>query len=122
MTFRPVGRAPASELSIMHPGGGQRDQMPMATRSADHYAVSRSARRKHGRRCLAEISNLEWSGEMTYFVTGATGFIGRHLLEKLLLRKGRIHCLVRKESMPRFEALRERLGADKDRLVTVVGD
>ena len=59
---------------------------------------------------------------MTYFVTGATGFIGRHLLEKLLLRKGRIHCLVRKESMPRFEALRERLGADKDRLVAVVGD
>lgn len=59
---------------------------------------------------------------MTYFVTGATGFIGRHLLEKLLLRKGRIHCLVRKQSLPRFEQLRERLGADKDRLVAVIGD
>lgn len=59
---------------------------------------------------------------MTYFVTGATGFIGRHLLERLLLRKGRIHCLVRKESMSKFEALRERLGADKDRLVAVTGD
>ena len=59
---------------------------------------------------------------MTYFVTGATGFIGRHLLEKLLLRKGRIFCLVRKESLGKFEALRERLGADKDRLVAVNGD
>ena len=59
---------------------------------------------------------------MTYFVTGATGFIGRHLLEKLLLRKGKIHCLVRKESLGKFEALRERLGADKDRLVAVNGD
>ncbi len=59
---------------------------------------------------------------MTYFVTGATGFIGRHLLERLLLRKGTIHCLVRKDSMAKFEALRERLGADKDRLVAVAGD
>ena len=59
---------------------------------------------------------------MTYFVTGATGFIGRHLLEKLLLRKGKIFCLVRKESLGKFEALRERLGADKDRLVAVNGD
>ena len=42
---------------------------------------------------------------MTYFVTGATGFIGRHLLEKLLLRKGRIYCLVRKESLPKFNDL-----------------
>ena len=71
---------------------------------------------------VSGILNLEWSGEMTYFVTGATGFIGRHLLERLLQRKGRIHCLVRKESMARFEALRERLGADKDRLVAVTGD
>ncbi|MBX3697372.1 MAG: SDR family oxidoreductase [Dokdonella sp.] len=59
---------------------------------------------------------------MTYFVTGATGFIGRHLLERLLQRKGRIYCLVRKESMAKFEALRERLGADKDRLVAITGD
>ena len=59
---------------------------------------------------------------MTYFVTGATGFIGRHLLERLLLRKGRIYCLVRKESMGKFDELRERLGADKDRLVAVTGD
>jgi NAD(P)-dependent dehydrogenase (short-subunit alcohol dehydrogenase family) len=59
---------------------------------------------------------------MTYFVTGATGFIGRHLLAKLLLRKGRIHCLVRKESMAKFDDLCASLGADKDRLVAVTGD
>ena len=59
---------------------------------------------------------------MTYFVTGATGFIGRHLLERLLQRKGTIHCLVRKESLAKFKALREELGAGEDRLVAVVGD
>jgi hypothetical protein len=74
------------------------------------------------RRNQCEFFNLEWSGEMTYFVTGATGFIGRHLLEKLLLRKGRIYCLVRKESLPKFNDLCARLGAGKDRLIAVTGD
>ncbi|WP_306581662.1 SDR family oxidoreductase, partial [Dokdonella sp.] len=59
---------------------------------------------------------------MTYFVTGATGFIGKRLIEKLLTRKGTIHCLVRKESMPRFKALVETYGDDGKRLVAVVGD
>jgi NAD(P)-dependent dehydrogenase (short-subunit alcohol dehydrogenase family) len=59
---------------------------------------------------------------MSYFVTGATGFIGGRLVEKLLARKGTIHCLVRKESLAKFDALAERLGAGKDRLVPVVGD
>ena len=35
---------------------------------------------------------------MTYFVTGATGFIGRHLVERLLEREGDIHVLVREGS------------------------
>ena len=59
---------------------------------------------------------------MTYFVTGATGFIGRHLVEKLYARKGTIYCLVRKGSTEKFEALRERLGDDGKRLVAVQGD
>ncbi|MGH8091730.1 MAG: SDR family oxidoreductase, partial [Rudaea sp.] len=59
---------------------------------------------------------------MTYFVTGATGFIGRHLLEHLLARKGDIHCLVRKASQKKFDELREHFGADGKRLVAVVGD
>ncbi|HEU4663256.1 MAG TPA: SDR family oxidoreductase [Dokdonella sp.] len=59
---------------------------------------------------------------MAYFVTGATGFIGRHLLERLLEREGTIQCLVRKESMARFKALRDELGADDKRLAAVVGD
>ena len=59
---------------------------------------------------------------MSYFVTGATGFIGGRLVEKLIARKGTIHCLVRKESLGKFEDLVERLGAGKDRLVPVVGD
>lgn len=59
---------------------------------------------------------------MTYFVTGATGFIGRHLLERLLARKGDVHCLVRKGSQKKFEELRARIGADGKRLFPVIGD
>ena len=58
---------------------------------------------------------------MNYFVTGATGFIGRHLVEQLLARDGTIHALVREGSRGRFDELRDKLGAG-DRLVPVVGD
>ncbi len=59
---------------------------------------------------------------MTYFVTGATGFIGRHLLENLLKRRGKIYALVRKSSLEKFEALVEKLGAEKGEIVPVIGD
>jgi len=59
---------------------------------------------------------------MSYFVTGATGFIGRNLLERLLERKGTIYCLVRRGSDRKFEDLRKRLGANAHRLVAVKGD
>jgi len=59
---------------------------------------------------------------MTYLVTGATGFIGRHLLAKLLARKGEVYCLVRKGSQEKFEELRARFGADGKRLHAVSGD
>jgi NAD(P)-dependent dehydrogenase (short-subunit alcohol dehydrogenase family) len=45
---------------------------------------------------------------MAYFVTGATGFIGRHLVERLLQRKGKIHVLVREDSLGRLDELIER--------------
>jgi thioester reductase-like protein len=44
---------------------------------------------------------------MTYFVTGATGFIGRRLVERLLERKGKIHVLVREDSLGRLDELIE---------------
>ena len=58
---------------------------------------------------------------MNYFVTGATGFIGRHLVEQLLRREGTVYALVREGSRGRLEALAQQLGAD-DRLVPVPGD
>src|SRR3954454_4580101 len=59
---------------------------------------------------------------MNYFVTGATGFIGRHLVELLLEREGTIYVLVREGSRGRLEELRNRWGVGEDRVVAVVGD
>ncbi len=59
---------------------------------------------------------------MSYFVTGGTGFIGRYVLERLLERKGRIYVLVRPQSKDRMDAIVQRLGAPKGRIVQVTGD
>jgi len=59
---------------------------------------------------------------MSYFVTGATGFIGRHLVSKLLMRKGTIHVLVRKSSQAKLKDLIERMGWDAARVLPVLGD
>ncbi len=61
---------------------------------------------------------------MTYFVTGATGFIGRHLVERLLERDGDIHVLVREGSQDKLERLMARWSAfgDTSRIKPVVGD
>ena len=59
---------------------------------------------------------------MGYFVTGATGFIGRHLVERLLERDGTVYVLVREGSKGRLEELRSRWGADSDRVVAITGD
>jgi NAD(P)-dependent dehydrogenase (short-subunit alcohol dehydrogenase family) len=58
---------------------------------------------------------------VNYFVTGATGFIGRHLLGELLKRDGTIYALVREGSRGRLDAVAEQLGAG-DRIVPVAGD
>ena len=59
---------------------------------------------------------------MAYFVTGATGFIGRNLVEQLLEREGTIYALVREGSKGRLEELRNRWGVREDRVVGIVGD
>jgi NAD(P)-dependent dehydrogenase (short-subunit alcohol dehydrogenase family) len=59
---------------------------------------------------------------MNYFVTGATGFIGRNLVELLLQREGTVYVLVREGSKGRLEELRRRWGVDEDRVVGIVGD
>jgi len=59
---------------------------------------------------------------MAYFVTGATGFIGRFLLAELLdHREGTIYCLTRAGSLDRLDELKGRLG-DEERIVPVIGD
>ena len=60
---------------------------------------------------------------MAYFVTGATGFIGRHLVERLLGREGDIHVLVREDSRDRLDALIERwVEGAAERIRPVTGD
>ena len=59
---------------------------------------------------------------MQYFVTGATGFIGKQLLPLLLARDGEVAVLVRPGSRARFAALRERLDPGGTRLRAVSGD
>jgi len=59
---------------------------------------------------------------MTYFVTGATGFIGRHLVQELLAnRDGEIALLVRPSSQARLEAMVRGWGASH-RVTVVPGD
>ncbi len=59
---------------------------------------------------------------MNYFVTGATGFIGRNLVQRLLQREGTVYALVRAGSRGRLEELRTSWGADGARVVPVAGD
>ncbi|HEY2715696.1 MAG TPA: SDR family oxidoreductase [Solirubrobacterales bacterium] len=59
---------------------------------------------------------------MGYFVTGATGFIGRNLVERLLRRESEIYVLVRAGSRGRLEELRTGWGADGARVVPIAGD
>lgn len=60
---------------------------------------------------------------MHYFVTGATGFIGKRLVGKLLQRKGAVvHFLIREESADKVPGLRETWGVTPARAIPVFGD
>ena len=57
----------------------------------------------------------------SYFITGATGFIGRHLMQVLVRRGGVHHVLVRARSRERFARMAKDCGA-QDRMRLVAGD
>ena len=60
---------------------------------------------------------------MIYFVTGASGFIGKRLVRKLLERAdARVYVLMRNPSAERIAGLREYWGAGEDRAAAVAGD
>ena len=59
---------------------------------------------------------------MSYFVTGATGFIGRFLVSRLLQRKGTVYVLVRKDSHKKLDAIARKMGWDSRRVILVDGD
>lgn len=60
---------------------------------------------------------------MRYFVTGATGFIGKRLVKKLLERRGAVvYFLLRKESQAKVPELLAYWGVSKARAIPVHGD
>ncbi len=59
---------------------------------------------------------------MTYFVTGATGFIGKRLVRKLAARKGTVYLLMRDTDPAKVAALKAFTGLEGARLVPIKGD
>jgi NAD(P)-dependent dehydrogenase (short-subunit alcohol dehydrogenase family) len=60
---------------------------------------------------------------MEYFVTGATGFIGKRLVKKLLKRRGSVvHFLVRESSKDKVPGLLDDWGVSQTRAIAVYGD
>ena len=60
---------------------------------------------------------------MIYFVTGATGFIGKRLVAKLLARpEATVYFLTRAVEQPRLQEWYDYWGCDESRAIPVVGD
>jgi len=73
---------------------------------------------------VSERLPRSWRKEetMAYFVTGATGFIGRFLVQRLLARGKPVYVLVRKESLGKLDALRAEWGESAKHVMPVTGD
>jgi NAD(P)-dependent dehydrogenase (short-subunit alcohol dehydrogenase family) len=74
--------------------------------------------------CAKAGTNHDRTGEhMHYFVTGATGFIGKRMVRKLLaFNDNTVHFLVREDSRGKLPALLEFWGANAQRALPVFGD
>jgi NAD(P)-dependent dehydrogenase (short-subunit alcohol dehydrogenase family) len=60
---------------------------------------------------------------MNYFVTAASGFIGRRLVEKLLQRQdSTVYYLMLERELAVVETLRQRWGRNADRAMPIIGD
>jgi len=60
---------------------------------------------------------------MNYFITGASGFIGKRLVRKLLEREGSVvYFLVRSNEAEAIDKLRDYWGVDASRAIPVIGD
>jgi NAD(P)-dependent dehydrogenase (short-subunit alcohol dehydrogenase family) len=72
---------------------------------------------------MAARSKRQQGGSMQYFVTGATGFIGKRLVRTLLQRRGStVYFLLRPESEGKVADLLAYWGVTKARAIAVFGD
>ncbi len=69
----------------------------------------------------SNITTLHASGP-TYFLTGATGFIGRFLVSKLLERGGRLNLLIRENEGPRLDSLMQHWQPNDGQIQVIYGD
>src|SRR5438034_5232797 len=73
--------------------------------------------------CSSNFDRAQSGGSMQYFVTGATGFIGKRLVKTLLERRGStVYFLLRPESEGKVNDLLAYWGATKARACPVFGD
>src|SRR5690348_10642390 len=83
----------------------------------------RAASRGDGSTRIGANPFVQRRTRMQYFVTGATGFIGKRLVKSLLARRGAVvHFLLRPESEAKVAELLAYWGVTKARAIPVFGD